>query len=216
MTIAKILERVKAAQDERARMERERKEAEERGRTLKQQADAAAAAGDVDKYLRLKGEFEREDAVAYVRKTQLEQQADAVSQQDIEAGWNSYSSEYGKKLSALRAEYEKSVSAALSVFRKMIDLQHEALCQRRELAELSGLHVDFANAGTVEFKFPMEYVLPGGNRAEGVYFRVGQMGAIDPNLAFYFAHLGHDRMLDLCRDDEARRLVQECVVHLPA
>ena len=216
MTIAKLLERVKAAQDDKARMEREKVEAEDRGRELKRQADAAAADGDVDKYLRLKQEYERADAVAFVRKTQLERQASAVSQQDIDAGWNSYSSEYSKKLSSLRAEYEKSVSAALSVFRKMIALQHEALCQRRELAELAGLPVDYTNAGTVENKFPMEYVLSSGNRAEGVYFRVGQMGALDPDLAFYFAHLGHDRMLDLCQDDEARRLVQECVVHLPA
>ncbi len=216
ITIAQIMEKIKSAHDANERMKQEQERAAIESRELKRKADEAAAAGDIDGYLRLKQELDRQEAVAYVRKTQLERQANPVSQEEITAAWDGYSSDYVKKMNAARKEYQTAKTAALSAFRKLLDLQHEALAQREKLADIAGIPAKEALhiSPEAERAFPMPYIFEGRpNKLEGVFCRLGGFGLLHPDLAFYIGNLGYSEMAALMKDADTNRIICEINNH---
>ena len=116
---------------------------------LENQAEAAADAGNVDRYMQLKQQAERVDATAYVRVKQLEK-VTGPTNEEISAAWNDYAAGYSKSLSAGLARLEKAKEALLAEYAALIDLQETALKTRARLAGYS--------EGLKEEQLVMDYI----------------------------------------------------------
>lgn len=207
MTIKELEKKIQDANSARDQMAREQEDALFASRELKRQADDAAAAGDVDGYLKFKNELDRQEAVFFVRKTQLERSQKVVTDAEISDAWDSFAKGYNKNLASKQAEFEKLKKAALSAYREMVDLQRDALIQRQKLADLAGVTAISMGSITPEFerRFPMDYIDTASD--DQVTFRVGGLGVLDPDLAMYLDSMGHNTMMALCQDTGVHKIL---------
>ena len=218
MTIKELEKKIHDANSAREQMAREQEDALFASRELKRKADDAAAVGDVDGYLKFKTELDRQEAIFYVRKTQLERSQKVVTDDEISDAWDSFAKGYNKNLASKQTDFEKLKKAALSAYREMVDLQTDALIQRQKLADLAGITAVSMGSVTPECerRFPMDYISTSTASDDQVTFRVGGLGILDPNLAMFLDSMGHNTMTALCQDNGVHKVLtivkNHCVI----
>lgn len=178
-TIADIEKKVQDAAAARARMEQEQAKAAAEKAEYERKADAAADAGDVESFLKLKQQAEHAEAVSYIMHRQLEKKIAPVSAGEVNIAWADYANTYGKALASELAKLEKAKDALLSEYAKLISMQEEALAARARMAG----YVDMKDEQLSLDFIPLKAFTPNG----GVGQVVPAFGN-DPYAAFYLAN----------------------------
>ncbi len=157
-------------------------------RQLRQQAEAAAAAGDVDKYRELKAQLENAEDDSFVRRAALRKKAEPISETMVREAWTDYAAGAEKVIAKRLAQYQKSLSAAREAYRAAIDIQREACQIRERLAGYIGVDVSVLSR-ELDAKFSFNNGIPNVAGPEDVTLRCGGLGVLDPDLAIYVSSL---------------------------
>lgn len=181
-----ILMKAKAAADAKRQLKEEAQRAEEEKRRLQGEADAAIDAEDIDRYLSLKQQMERNDAAFLIRKRRLEKEAAPVSQEDAKAEWDKYVPGYEKALKKALADVNAKRSAYFKSYFEAVELQAEACEARENLCSMIGI-VPEPMGGMCDSLFPMP-TIPITSGAEGITLR-GPIGVQDRDVAFLTSYM---------------------------
>ena len=125
---------VKSAAENAARIEAETETAEKEKASLMAQANAAAEAGDLPLYRKLKAQVDALDDAAFVRAAQLKKLSRGVSESDVRGAWSNYAADHDKTLASMLSDLEKKKAAFLDAYKACMDKQRDALVVRERLA----------------------------------------------------------------------------------
>lgn len=111
----------------------------------------AAAGGDVEEYLRLKGEADRADAALFVTETRLKAPV-LLDRNAVNAAWEEYEKAHAPQMTAALAKLRQATQELVKAFDAAVYEQDAALAIRKECADLCGAGQDkfsLSNAMTV-------------------------------------------------------------------
>lgn len=205
MTIKEIDEKVQADILNQQIMTEKQKTAERNAQNLNAEAEAAAVAGDLDKYRELKTKAVEQEEIAYVLGKQIERGETRIDPDDISDAWNRYRADYEKKLHAGLKSFRETKLTMLRKYAEMVSLQRDACATRERLARYIGSTVTPLAAGKdkgLEIRFLMDCIPCAENGTAGNLSIQGS-DIRDPDAAYYLSSLGKEA-LALARDPEAQ------------
>lgn len=97
----------------------------------------AAAAGNVDEYLRLKGEADRADATLFVTETRLKTPV-LLDRKVVNSAWEEYQKAHAPQMNAALAKLRQATQDLVKAFDAAVTEQDAALTIRKECADLCG------------------------------------------------------------------------------
>ena len=204
MTIKEIDKMIQDRQANHQSMIERQKEAERNAVRLNEEAEAAAVAGDVQKYRDLKSEAIDQESLAYVIGKQIENDDDRLDEAEALDAWKKYRADYEKKLNAGMKTFRETKLTMLRTYAEMVSLQREACATRERLSRYIGKIPSPVAAGRdkmIEGRFPMEY-LPCIDVAEAGALSIIGARIEDPDAAYYLSSFGKNGQ-DLANDPEA-------------
>lgn len=202
MTIKEIENQMKATNEAREQMKHTKLDNENLARKYREDADAAAIAGDIARYKELKALADDAEAVAYVcgKQLEVEQKPPVTVDQTIEA-WNEYVSDYNRKLAAKLRKFEAAKATMLKEYADAVVLQGEACEMRERLARYAGR--ELGPSGFTDFRlsatYPMDYIPCAVPTSNGVKLSIIGSNMLDPDAVYYLSSLnlvGHDLTVD--------------------
>lgn len=202
ITIKDLLQKSTEAAKEKDRLEHEQKEALRRSADLKEKAEAAAAAGNDDEYIRLIGESDRQKAVAHVREMRAKKLSNPVSKEECVDAWKSFCGDYEKALNTKLAVVDKARAAYIAAYNEAVKLQEQACETRERLGAFIGLKPDLL--GQFDSIFPLVGI-PTVKGGSGVFLS-GPLGMQDRELAFVTSYMG-ENPTEVARNSDARRMI---------
>ena len=183
---------------------------------LQEQMNAAAEAGDLPLYRKLKEQITEIEDAGVVRRAHFKKISASVTKEEVTGAWGAFASDYGKQLSSKKAAFEKHMKAAEDAYREMVECQHNAFAQRQKLAGYIGL--DPVSMGQVnpelERVFPMPYLASGAVPVDDVSVRVGGLGILEPVVAWYICRMGYEKATELSQAADVRKVLDELRNHL--
>ena len=202
MTVKEIDKMVQDRLENHKNMIERQKEAERNAVRLNEEAEAAAVAGDVQKYRDLKSEAIEQESLAYVIGKQIENDDDRLDEAEAADAWKKYRADYEKKLNAGMKTFRETKLTMLRTYAEMVSLQRDACETRERLSRYLGKTPSIVGKDNViEGRFPMEY-LPCIDVAEAGALSIRGTRIEDPDAAYYLSSFGKNGQ-DLANDPEA-------------
>lgn len=128
---------------------------------LKNDAEKAALAGDLEAYKDLKRKSEDAEALAYVLQKQIEKTgaSDLFSKEEIFDAWEDYAGDQNKALLSKLKKFRATKADLLRQYAEMISMQRETCAVRERLCRYIGIEkVPLAKGCGLDNRFPMEYI----------------------------------------------------------
>lgn len=202
MTVKEIDKMVQDRLENHKNMIERQKEAERNAVRLNEEAEAAAVAGDVQKYRDLKSEAIEQESLAYVIGKQIENDDDRLDEAEASDAWKKYRADYEKKLNAGMKTFRETKLTMLRTYAEMVSLQRDACETRERLSRYLGKTPSLVGKDNmIEGRFPMEY-LPCIDVAEAGALSIRGTRIEDPDAAYYLSSFGKNGQ-DLANDPEA-------------
>lgn len=209
MTVKEIENLVKVQNEQREQALRRKQEHEVLAQEYRAKAEAAATAGDIERYKELKAMAEDAEAVAYVCGKQLEADNPITLEQTRKA-WDDYAADYKKKLAGKLKRFETAKDELLKAYAEAVVLQGEACEVRERLARFCGRTLEPAgivNDKRLDEAYPMDYIPCKGSGVldDDVVVSIVGSSIKDPDAVYYLASLQLKNMI-LANDPRQRAL----------
>ena len=162
---------------------------EEQGKYLEEKAMAAAEIGNAKEYRAAHNAAEEcgaELAVAKIRYSKMNAET-LLSDEEADSIWKEYVREYNKLFDKLYADFESKRRVMLDAYKKLVDLQGEAIKCRERLAEYIGkgvVHIYHPVDKPYDDLFPCR-CLP--TDSESCKLKAGGTIIRNPDALFYYA-----------------------------
>ena len=186
---------------------------------LKEEAEAAAVAGDLEGYKTLKAKASDAEALAYVLQKKVEKSgaSDVFTRDEIDKAWKDYAGDYNKTLKAKLKKFADAKEDLLQLYSEMVTLQRDACAVRERMAKYAGI----ALQGAVMDKgigdaFPMEYIPCVKSGDFGEMDITGTNRVHDPDACYYLsAHAVKNEIswANLATSPEVVRVTDTVVYH---
>ena len=176
-----IVKKHDAAQASKEPLQKEIDSLKKRKAELESQAEAAAEAGDEDRYIQLKHAADDAGMRAYVREKRLANADAPIDLAEGQAAWDEFISPINRQLNKAHAAYVKQQKQLFESLKELMELQRKAYATREQIAGLCGYKTwwvenDYAE---VKSKFPFQHI--DGLHADFRYF--GDVGLVDRGVA---------------------------------
>ena len=132
------------------------------------EAQAAAEAGDVDRYMELHAAEERLDAQIFVKRAQMDKAVSPVNPEDVVSAWDSYSKDYSRDFEKLWKQYLSARKSLYGLFMQVVSAQNSALRVRERCGQLAGRDPSTFHMQTID-----------GSNAQGLMYRNSQLTMAD-------------------------------------
>lgn len=186
---------------------------------LKEEAEAAAVAGDLEGYKTLKAKASDAEALAYVLQKKVEKSgaSDVFTRDEIDKAWKDYAGDYNKTLKAKLKKFADAKEDLLRMYSEMVTLQRDACAVRERMAKYAGI----ALQGAVVDKglgdtFPMEYIPCVKSGDLGEMSIVGTNRVHDPNACYYLSAYAIENSINwerILHSPEVSRVTDTVVYH---
>lgn len=190
----------------RAELDAEKKRAEQEQKDLAEQAEAAARAGNVERYVGLKKQAADAESASYVYTAHLKEQLVPISEDEAREAWDNYRKEYETEFSRKLEAFQQLKASMLTAYKNLIDAQSGAFEIRERLGGYLGMRVgDLQDRDRIKAIFPVA-VIPAVSGVNAPLLNGSGMGFNDRDLAFAISNLSNDNT-QIFNSPEARRYI---------
>ena len=197
MTYSKFLEMLKRDAEEKNQLQADISALQKEQTALEEKMNAAADAGDTDRYLSLSVEHDTVAKKIYVKRSYQNKREPLVDEAVAKEAWNDYVSGYNKKLKSSVAAFEAEKKKLCDMYSAMVELQKDACKVRESLGEAVGVPATIFEMNTIPFIKsspidPKDYAvqlqgLPGVTDPDACYYISNYVKANGGKIAVYSA-----------------------------